>query len=250
MLLRLLSLALILSTALFSPHASAYEFSPIVAQFTAQGSGSTRTFVVKNTHQQPIALQIEVFRRTSDDLGNEIRTPEYDDFIVTPPQLVLAPGRSQSIRARWVGGPTPQIEQSYRFVVTQLPIKYKREDVGDARMADVKMGFRYEAAIYVLPEKGSPSAEIVHTEAATSEAGDRVMRLRVKSTGTRRAILQNPVVTATSGGRSVELSGEDVFGLDDRNIIAGSEAVIDLPWPKDLPVGPVTASLKTRYFVQ
>lgn len=250
MLLRLLSLAIILSTPIFYPKASAYEFSPIVAQFTAQGSGSTRTFVVRNNHSEPIALQIEVFRRTSDALGNEQREPEYDDFIVTPPQLVLAPGRSQSIRARWVGGDAPDIEQSYRFVVTQLPIKYKREDVGNARMADVKMGFRYEAAIYVLPTKGSPSAEIIHSEAATSTEGQRVLRLTVQSTGTRRAILQNPVVTVTSSGQSVELSGEDVFGLDDRNIIAGSKAVIDLPWPEELPVGPITASLKTRYFIQ
>ena len=38
--------------------AAAYELSPIVAQFSSDGPGSSRSFVIRNTHQQPIALQI------------------------------------------------------------------------------------------------------------------------------------------------------------------------------------------------
>ena len=65
----LLVLAACIVTAI-SPTAAAYEFAPIVAQFSPTGSGTAKTFVVRNTHKEPIALQIEVYRRSADEMGN------------------------------------------------------------------------------------------------------------------------------------------------------------------------------------
>ena len=234
--------------AAMAPAASAYEFAPIVAQFTPNGSGAARTFVVRNTHDVPVALQIEVYRRSADETGQETREPEYDDFIITPPQLVLAPGQSQSIRAQWIGDSNPEIELSYRLIVEQLPIPYSREEVGDKRVADISMGIRYEAALYVVPASGKPAVEITRAEAAKTESGEQVLRVTIKNTGQRRAILQNPEVTVQSEGQSVTLSGEAVSSINNRNIIAGTQAVIDVPWPETLPVGPVSASISTDFY--
>lgn len=230
------------------PAATAYEFAPIVAQFTPSGAGASRTFVVKNTHVDPIALQIEVYRRSADDQGNEIRQPEYDDFIVTPPQLVLAPGQSQSIRAQWIGDPDPDIELSYRLVIEQLAIPYAHPDAGDKRIVDVSVGIRYEAALYVVPREGGPSAEIIASELVRTEADEPQLRLTVRNTGKRRAILQNTVLTVRAGDRAIDLSGEAVSKLDNRNIIAGTQAVVDLPWPDGIPVGPVSVTMAADYY--
>ncbi|MEQ8559140.1 MAG: fimbria/pilus periplasmic chaperone [Henriciella sp.] len=231
-----------------APLAQAFEFSPIVAQFSPTGAGSARTFVVKNTHQEPIALQIEVFRRSADKLGNETREPDYDSFIVTPPQLVLAPGQSQSIRAQWVGESDPDMELSYRLVVDQLPIPYQNETTSEGISVDVKMGFRYEAALYVIPSEGGPEARIESSEVVTGEDGKSVLRMTVKNVGARRAILQNPVVTFDANGQSLTLADEAIEPLNNRNIIAGTQAVVEVPLETDVPTGPVTASLKTDYF--
>ena len=245
---RLMIVALTCLVSVMLPKAWAYEFSPIVAQFAPSGAGASRTFVVKNTHVDPIALQIEVYRRSADETGKEVREPEFDDFIITPPQLVLAPGQSQSIRVQWIGDTDPEMELSYRLIVEQLKIPYAREDAGETRRVDVSVGFRYEAALYVVPKKGEAKAEIISSEAIVSEEGDPMLRLTVKNTGERRAILQQTTLTVTSGDQSVQLTGDAVAGLDNRNIIAGTQAIVDLPWPEGLSVGPVSASMTTSYY--
>ena len=228
--------------------ASAYEFAPIVAQFTPNGSGTARTFVVRNTHDEPVALQIEMFRRSADETGKELRQPEYDDFIITPPQLVLAPGQSQSIRVQWIGDTNPDIELSYRMIVEQLPIPYAREDAGDQRVTDISLGIRYEAALYVVPNEGGPAVEVTHAEPAQTETDEQVLRLTVKNIGERRAILQEPTLTVQSGAQTATLSGDDISRLNNYNIIAGTQTVFDIPWPEALPVGPVSASISTDYY--
>jgi fimbrial chaperone protein len=235
--------------AAISLRAHAYEFSPIVAQFAPNGPGSARTFVVSNSQSQPVALQLEMFSRSADENGKEVRTPEFDNFIVTPPQLVLAPGQSQSVRVQWVGDPSPAVEKAYRLIVSQLPIPYKRETRGETHVADVKMGIRYEAAVYVVPPRGGPHAEVISSQATTNDAGEKVLRLTVKSSGERRAILQKPSLTVSAGGQSATLEGDAVAALDSKNILAGSQAVFDLPWPDNLPFGPVNTSLETQYMV-
>ena len=230
--------------------AGAYELSPIVAQFSSEGPGSSRSFVIRNTHQQPIALQIEVFKRSADALGNETREPEYDDFIVTPPQMVIAPGNSQSIRAQWVGEANPETELAYRFVVTQLPIRFERDNSDEDVNIDVAMGYKYEAAIYVLPDGGKPSAEVSKSEAILNEDGEETLRVTINSVGERRAILISPTLSVTGNNQNIDITGEALAPLNNKNILAGTQTVVELPWPESLPFGDVSATLKTQYFSQ
>lgn len=248
MLIRPFLSALLFAVIAFVPAAAAFEFSPIVAQFAPTGSGSAKTFIVRNTHQEPVALQIEIFSRSADEFGNETREPEYDDFIATPPQMVLLPGQSQSIRVQWVGESNPTKELSYRLVVEQLPIPYKKEGNADGVAVDVQLGFRYEAALYVVPSSGEPEAVLTNSEIVKTDDGNTVLRLTIKNLGARRAILQRPVLSFTAGGTNYELAGEEVEMVNNRNIIAGTQAVIDVPVDSSLAAGPVSATLKTDYF--
>ena len=95
---------------------------------------------------------------------------------------------------------------------------------------------------------GAPDARISHGEIVKSETGENLLRLTVENIGQRRAILQRPVVTLQTGGQTIELSDEAAEALNNRNIIAGTQAVIDLPVADSLSPGPVSASLKTDYF--
>ncbi len=246
---RRLLMTLVVAFALLQPQASAYEFSPIVAEFAATGSGSARSFTVRNTQQEPVALQIEVFSRSADELGAEVREPDYDNFIITPPQLVLAPGAGRSVRVQWIGDPAPAAERAFRFVVTQIPINFDQEaDEGEVA-ASVAVGYKYEVAAYVSPPGTKPEATLVSAEPVTATDGKNLLRVAVRSTGTKRAILNEPKLTVRSGeAQSVVLEGARLPGLQTKNILSGTQAVFDIPWPDELPFGPVDASLEVKYF--
>lgn len=242
-------MALMVTFALLRPLASAYEFSPIVAEFAATGSGSARSFTVRNTQQEPVALQIEVFSRSADEAGAEVRVPDYDSFIVTPPQLVLSPGAGRSVRVQWIGDPAPKKELAFRVVVTQIPINFGQESVEGDVAASVAVGYKYEVAAYVTPNGSKPEATLAKAEPVVDDQGRNMLRLTVRSTGTKRAILSEPKLTVRSGeAQSVLLEGTRLAGLQTKNILSGTQAIVDVPWPDELAFGPVEATLETKYF--
>lgn len=244
----IIAIAALLASAF--ARAEAYEFSPIVAQFEPSGPGAARSFVVNNTQSGPVALQMEVYARSANEKGEEVRIPDYDSFIITPPQLVVAPGTSQAVRVQWIGTPKPDRELAFRIVVTQLPIRFASESEEGDFKADVAVGYKYEAAVYVAPANATPLAELLSSEPALNEAGERVLRLTIKSAGGRRAILDQPRLQITSAnGGSVELEGERIKALQMKNILSGTQSVIDVPWPAEVEFGPVNVKLSTRYFV-
>lgn len=243
----------LLIAALFASaftRAAAFELSPIVVQLEPRGPGSARNLVVNNTQSDPIALLIEVYARSADDHGQELRTPDYDSFVITPPQLVVEPSTSQAIRVQWIGSPDIEREQAFRIIVRQLPIRFVSENRDNEFQADVAVAYRYEAAVYVAPSQSDPLAELISSEAVTDDVGRRMLRLTIASKGRRRAILDQPSLQITSAtGNSVDLSGERVGALQMKNILSGTQAVVDVPWPDEIEFGPVSVTLSTRYFV-
>lgn len=237
--------AILFSTA----PAYAFEFSPLVAELAPSGPGASRSFVLRNTKSEPIAIQIEAAKRTTSASGEEVQTPETEDLIITPPQLVLAPGASQSVRVQWIGDPSPQKELAYRLLVNQLPIKYRTEQLPDQRQAQVFLGYRYEAALYVTPAGGKPEARLVKAEPAQGKAGEKVLAVTLESVGATRALLSQPQLKLRSraGGGWISVSEEALKPLNPTNLIAGTTVRYELPWPSELAYGPVEAEFSTSY---
>jgi fimbrial chaperone protein len=229
--------------------AAAYEFTPIVAVFAPSGPGAVQSFVVRNTQPETIALQITAVRRLTAPDGAESHEPEFDDFIITPPQLVVAPGASQTVRAQWIGDPAPERELSYRFIVTQVPIRYERE-VREETTANITLGYKYEAAVYVTPPGAQPLARLVSADPVQSEDGTTRLAVTLASEGGTRAILENPVLRLSgANGQSVTLEGDTLPELRNKNLLSGTTRTFMLDWPTGLPQGPVSAEFSTDYYV-
>lgn len=243
----IMALMAILAQAAATP-LHAYDLKPLVIQLTPTGSGATQTVVITNTHTVPIAIEVELYQRVQNPDGTDRLTVEENDLLVTPPQMIIPPGQSQSIKVRWVGDSAPTHELSYRLVTTQLPIKLTREQSGGVN-ANIDVGYRYEAALYIVPPKSKPNATLVSIATVQDQNGMTWMQARIKSDGTRRAILTQPELTVQSvnGGAEMKLSGPQVEPLNNLNILAGSERVVVLPWPEGLPVGNVSGQLRTSY---
>ncbi|MEO9599547.1 fimbria/pilus periplasmic chaperone [Parasphingorhabdus sp.] len=230
--------------------AFSYDMKPIVIQLAPTGAGATQSVVLTNTHDVPIAIEVRAYTRAQNPDGTENRAPEDDDLIITPPQMVIAPKASQSFKVRWIGEPAPDKEIAFRLVSSQLPIKFRDEKKDDVSV-NVSMNYRYEAALYVVPPQSKPSARLTAIAPVKDENGETWLELKVLSDGTRRAILDNPilVVSPKNGGTPVTLEGEQMANLTNLNILVGNERVVRLPWPDGLAPGPVDGELRTAYTV-
>lgn len=226
---------------------AAYDLKPIVFQLAPSGPGSAQAMMITNSHEVPIAIEVRAYGRKQLPDGEDELTPEEDDIVIYPPQMVIQPNTSQSFKVQWVGDPAPKQELAYRIVTNQLPIKFKRQEA-NGRVADVTMKYRYEAALYVVPKGAKPSASLTSVTRIKEPNGTASLELRIRSDGTLRAILDQPSLQLTTpSGRSVTLAGDQVKPLAGLNVLPGVERVVRIPAPADLETGPLQGQLQTKY---
>lgn len=250
---KLTSLVAILGASLLlgvSAPAFSYDLKPIIIQLSPSGAGSSSTVIVTNSHDVPIAIEARAYRRAQNPDGTEERVPEDEDIIITPPQMVIAPGSSQAIRVRWVGNAKPDRELSFRLVTEQLPIDLATES-NEEVSAKLSFAYRYEAALYIVPPESKPIARITRAVHVQDEMGSKWLELDIASEGTRRAILDKPSVLLRSpdGSASLTLEGEAVKALAGLNILVGGHRTVRVPWPNGFQFGPIEAELQTQYTV-
>jgi fimbrial chaperone protein len=245
----LLAWIAIVSWALLPGRVAAYDVTPIVIQLSPAGPGASDTVVITNSHAEPIAIEVRAYRRSQNPDGTDQRVPEDQDIIITPPQMVIAPGASQSVRLRWIGDSDPDRELAFRIVTEQLPIALGQRQTGEA-VANLSLAYRYEAALYVVPSGATPAARVTRAVPIEAADGSRWIELDIASEGTRRAILDQPsLAIAPQSGAPTVLDGDAVEPLVGLNILSGGYRTVRLPWPADLPFGPVEAELRTEYMV-
>lgn len=229
-----------------SAPAIAYDLRPIVIQLNASGPGAAQTATITNSHNVPIAIEVKVFARAQNPDGTDTLTPENENVLVSPPQMVIAPKSTQSFRIQWVGDANPDRELAYRVVTEQLPIQFKKVTAGD-RTADVTMRYRYEAALYVLPKDRRVQATLSSVAPVKGADGAERLELRIRSEGNARAILDKPALDLIAGGASVRLEGDAVKELVGLNILPGNERVVQIAMPASLHGKQIAGKLDTQY---
>jgi fimbrial chaperone protein len=227
--------------ALLAEPASALRVVPIVLEFAPAGGGANQLVRVENETPEPIAVQIGMHKRLVDVDGKETLEDADDEFIVFPPQLVLLPNENRAIRVQWIGDPAPRSELAYRMVAEQLPVELAQAPQG----ARVRIVMRYEGATYIVPPNAKAQIEVEKVEPVSAGAG-RSLAITVRNGGNKHALLNELKVTLGSGGRAVTLGPDKLQGMVGQNILAGKSRRFVLPWPAELPVGGVNATLEYR----
>jgi fimbrial chaperone protein len=249
----LLVLLFFLSSANPSLAAPFFIFSPSSIKLNYSGAGATGTFELKNSGQETIAVQIRIIKRQPSEDGSELY-PEEDleaeeDFIFYPPQVILKPGQIQSIRVTWVGDDSENKELAYRVLAEQVPIILETQNGNtQGRTASINVLVRYANSLYVT--SNSFSSKIVLSDAVyqRGEEGEDQLLLTLKNEGSAHKILGDFSLQLKSSqdGSTVTLGKDDIGGVAGENILAGNKRRFVLPWPKELPVGPVTATFTTN----
>ena len=162
---------LVISIILMPIQVLAFELFPMVQGVDDIGKGTSTFFKVTNTSLVPLPLEMTTSKR-SVQFNNEETLLETDDLMVFPPQILIPPGKSQTIKVQYIGAPK-QFAESYRLIVTQLPLKSESEK--DA----IQMLFRIGALVFVSPQ----SAKDDFTSAVNTNSKN-TPELVISNTGT------------------------------------------------------------------
>jgi fimbrial chaperone protein len=181
--------------------AEAMRVSPMVIEMTTKGSGATARLEVQNLNQTQLAFETRITRIDYDANGNMTETAADGDFLVFPPQGVLAQGARQVVRLQWLGDADLAASRGYYVSVNQLPVKLAAGDAAQPG-AQVQVVYHMKALVVVAPPKATPKVELVSAkpvmiepkpEPGAKEAakGDLQpgVEVTVRNTGTRYAMM-------------------------------------------------------------
>ncbi len=225
-------------TAVSEASAQVYEFSPISTTLSTSGTNARSTFTITNPGQDPIALELSMFRRDLALDGQEIRAPEDEDFIIIPPQLVVPGGASQIVRLQWIGAPSLATEQSFRMIVRQLPIDFGGQ-ADEGLLIDLLLNF--EVSVYVTPPNAAPEIAV----AAVTRPAPGIVSVELENRGTGRGLIAGGTITLSAAGTRLvldqaALAPPDVVGT---NMLAGARRRFDFAVPGGFPPGAATATI-------
>lgn len=224
-----------------------YQFEPITQDFTAFGFDAVKTFrVINNADGDLIAMKISVTHRSMDVNGNEIRTDASDSFFVYPEQFLVQPGATQSIRVQWIGEKKVETEKAFRIIVQQLPVQMEKTDA-------VAMLVNYEGTLYVLPEKLRVELNLLSvSRIIDADSNEPLLQIELENSGNTHNIITDPELAITSYKGlgllqdSILLSGEQLVGFADTNILAEHTRIYHVPWPEDLKDGNLQGVLSMK----
>ena len=141
-----------------SDFARAMSVTPIVIEMVSTGRHSKATIRVVNDGSKKLPVEIVVSRVELGPEGERKETPAGDEFLIFPPQALVAPGATQTFRIQWVGDPVIAKSQTYIFSVNQVPVKMPKGISG------VQLVFNFATVVNVAPPEGVASLELVRAE--------------------------------------------------------------------------------------
>jgi fimbrial chaperone protein len=239
--MNLLSISSALAGAMFQLDPPSREFAP-------SGGGATQSFEIISNGDQPVAVQIQVTKRVVALDGIETNPIEENDFLVYPPQIVVEPGKQQTIKVTWLGDPNPAKELSYRLIAEQVPVNLTEVTATQQKVAaSVKILFKYGGAIYITPNNAAPRLVIESASPQKTKDGKDELVLTLENQGTAHQLLRGiKIVLTPNQGQAIKLTKDQLKEIETQNVLAGNKRQFVLPWPKELPVSPVTATFETN----
>jgi fimbrial chaperone protein len=204
----------------------AFSFVPMSASISPSGAQSVISFKVTNDSSQSIAVVLSVMTRAIDIDGKESNEPVGKDFTIFPTRVVVQPNSFQTVKIQYKGQAVLPREACYRVIAEQVPIDFSKQET-----SGVKVLFRYIAALYVSPTK--VAANIMLDSAAGTEVdGVKGLKIVIKNSGTRHALLSNAVlkIQETSSSMPVLLTGDQTQAFEGQNMLPASSRSFFVPW--------------------
>jgi len=234
----------------------AHTFSPSLTYLTASGNSSSFLFTVTNPENRIIPLDITIYDVSKDLDGKPIEGSEIiDDFLIYPAQLLLQPGETTSVLVRWIGDPDILQERTFTLFSRELPLPLAVDTeavIPDGIFAKITVLRNYGVRVYVAPAAATSDIVIKSVDNVNKANGERKLVVTVFNQGKKHGKLMNaqlvvrsimPDGLADTAKQTVILTRTDIPGLATA-IFANSLRRFVMPWPEQIPFGPVSVTLK------
>jgi P pilus assembly chaperone PapD len=185
--------------------ASAMSVTPIQIEMTSTGGAGKAQVTVNNDSTEPLPVEVEIQKLALDEKGDRKLSKAGSDFLLFPPQALVAPGASQVFRLQWVGEPAIARSESYLMSVNQVPVKLP------AGKSAVQIVMSFGVVINVAPPQGSPSLAVISTGVeADKKSGKRYPTITVENPTNIHALLPQSTIALSGDGWSQTLTPTDL----------------------------------------
>lgn len=198
-------------TAIASPWpAFALLVKPIVLEMTTTGSDANSTIEVVNDRNTPVTVELTVEKLKVPERGAvETEADAGDDFLIFPPQAIIAPGGRQNFRVRWVGEPALDQTRLFMFTTSELPVEIPEGTTG------VQLYYAVQSVVAVSTADAKADVSIRQVE--RSENGDQKgVLVSFANQGSKHAFISAAQIELRSGAWRRTVSEQELgsaFGL-------------------------------------
>lgn len=211
-------LTLILSSLCFG-----FSLTPLSQSIVVGKNNDTVIYQVQNNNKEPIALEVSLKERLMKIDGKEDQ-PDVDEdlFLIYPTQIVLKPGQKRGVKVKWLGSKKLKEEKSYRLVVEQLPVDFKKKS-----KTGVKLLLKYLGALYITSDKFRPEVKLGKVQLEKDK-----LFFPLENRGNKHKVLKNLIVVYEQKGKKpIEVTGKELDGFIGENILANSRRDFKIPVP-------------------
>ncbi len=150
--------------------ASASRVSPMAVELDPFGRGSVARIQFTNTADRDFPIEVVAYVGEITEDGQLELKPADDDFLIFPPQIVIAPLQEQIVRIQYVGEPEIDRARVYYISLSELPIQL------EAGTPKVQVTVRFNVFVSVEPEGVSaiPRTEMIEAAVVEEKQGINV----------------------------------------------------------------------------
>jgi fimbrial chaperone protein len=223
----------------------AFKLLPISRTFAPAGRNATQSYEIVNDRNERLAVSVSMVQRQMDQNGKESYKPADDDFMIYPPQILLEPNTTQTVRVSWVGDPNPAAELSYRLIAEQVPVNLDKNQSQVAKpVGAVQILIRYLGSVFVKSDIMKSDVVLKTIETLPGATGAKQLAITMHNQGNAHVALTKLALHLKAGGSVVDLKPDQLKGMANEVLLAGNTRRFVIPYPAGLPQGAVTATFE------
>lgn len=174
------------------PVLASLRVNPLIVYLEPTSQGSSSVIQLTNVTDVELPFEVNVVRRTVVE-GAEVDVSADDDFVIFPPQMIIAPGETQTLRIQWLPDRQLTRSESYYVYVTQVPVEIA------PGMSGIRVNYRFGISAHVIPPGVSPNLHVVAIEPATGSSGEAGFEMTIVNRGTEFARLSEQSLSFANG---------------------------------------------------
>lgn len=220
----------IMIALLFIPSTSwAITAIPISAELDISQARSHIITVTNQDTQATVPVKVEIYSWTHSETGEDIREPS-NLIVAFPAQFAIKPGEQQKVRIAPRFKQRPEIEQTYRISVRQLPI-----DLSGSKktQSGITLLTAYMTAFYITPK--NPLSDIVLIKTIQFDKG---IKFTLENKGNAHSHLVNLNLNISQNDHHISITDQEKLpDFASQNMHAGIKRIFTWEWPDALPDG-------------